>query len=49
MGNHVWDQRELIGHIDREPRIVRPLNLAPGTPGRGMAELTHRARPACWS
>jgi hypothetical protein len=39
MGNHVWDQRELIGHIDREPRIVRPLNLAPGTPGRGMAEI----------
>jgi metallophosphoesterase (TIGR00282 family) len=39
MGNHVWDQRELIGHIDREPRIIRPLNLAPGTPGRGMAEL----------
>jgi 2',3'-cyclic-nucleotide 2'-phosphodiesterase len=39
MGNHVWDQKELIGHIDREPRIVRPLNLAPGTPGRGVAEL----------
>lgn len=39
MGNHVWDQRELIGHIDKEPRILRPLNLAPGTPGRGIAEL----------
>ena len=39
MGNHVWDQRELIAHIDREPRLVRPLNLAPGTPGRGAAEL----------
>ena len=39
LGNHAWDQRELIAHIDREPRIVRPLNLAPGTPGRGTAEL----------
>ena len=39
MGNHVWDQRELIGHIAREPRIVRALNLAPGTPGRGVAEI----------
>ncbi len=39
MGNHTWDQKELIGHIDREPRIVRPLNLAPGAPGRGVAEL----------
>lgn len=39
MGNHVWDQKELIGHIDREPRIIRPLNLPPGTPGRGVAEV----------
>ena len=39
MGNHVWDQRELIGHINKEPRIVRPLNLAPGVPGRGVAEI----------
>ena len=39
MGNHVWDQRELIAHIPREPRIIRPLNLAPGTPGRGVAEI----------
>jgi metallophosphoesterase (TIGR00282 family) len=39
MGNHVWDQKELIAHVDREPRIVRPLNLAPGAPGRGVAEL----------
>jgi 2',3'-cyclic-nucleotide 2'-phosphodiesterase len=40
MGNHCWDQRELIAHIDREPRIVRPLNMNPGTPGRGLAEVT---------
>ena len=39
MGNHLWDQRELITHIAREPRIVRPLNLGPGTPGRGLAEI----------
>ena len=45
MGNHVWDQRELIGHIDNEPRIVRLLNLAPGTPGRGRRD-PHRPWPA---
>ncbi len=39
MGNHVWDQRELVSHIEREPRILRPLNMMPGTPGRGLAEL----------
>ena len=34
-GNHVWDQRELIGYIDGDPRLLRPLNMMPGTPGRG--------------
>lgn len=36
MGNHCWDQRELVSHIEQEPRILRPLNMAPGTPGRGL-------------
>jgi len=35
MGNHVWDQRELMRTIDQEPRIVRPINFPPGTPGKG--------------
>ena len=34
-GNHMWDQREAITFIDREPRLVRPLNYPNGTPGRG--------------
>jgi hypothetical protein len=34
-GNHVWDQRELIGHIERDPRILRPANFPEGTPGAG--------------
>jgi hypothetical protein len=38
-GNHVFDQRELIGYLDGEPRLLRPLNMMPGTPGRGSAEL----------
>ena len=36
-GNHVWDQKELVGSIDREPRILRPLNYPDGTPGRGAS------------
>jgi len=36
LGNHAWDQRELIGHIQNEPRIIRPLNMQPGTPGQGV-------------
>jgi metallophosphoesterase (TIGR00282 family) len=34
-GNHVWDQRELIQQIDRDPRILRPANFPMGTPGNG--------------
>ncbi len=34
-GNHVWDRREIIDTIDGEPRLLRPLNYPPGTPGRG--------------
>ena len=38
-GNHVFDQRDLIGHIDQDPRLLRPLNMLPGTPGRGSTVL----------
>jgi metallophosphoesterase (TIGR00282 family) len=38
-GNHVFDQRDIIGHLSKEPRLIRPLNMAPGTPGRGAAEV----------
>ena len=34
-GNHAWDRREIIPYIDGDPRLLRPLNLPPGTPGSG--------------
>jgi 2',3'-cyclic-nucleotide 2'-phosphodiesterase len=34
-GNHVWDQREIIPYIDRDPRLLRPANFPKGTPGAG--------------
>jgi calcineurin-like phosphoesterase len=36
MGNHVWNQKELLQKIGEEPRIVRPLNYPKGTPGQGF-------------
>ena len=27
-GNHVWDQKEIINHIERETRLLRPENLS---------------------
>jgi 2',3'-cyclic-nucleotide 2'-phosphodiesterase len=35
LGNHAWDQREALVFIERAPRLVRPANYPPGTPGRG--------------
>jgi len=35
LGNHAWDQREIVSHIDQESRLLRPLNSPKGTPGRG--------------
>ncbi len=34
-GNHVWDQRETLVFIERQPRLLRPLNFPKGAPGRG--------------
>jgi metallophosphoesterase (TIGR00282 family) len=46
LGNHAWDRKEMAGYIETEPRIVRPLNFPPGTPGRGfvVAELADGRR-----
>jgi hypothetical protein len=34
-GNHLWDRKESAAYIAEEPRLVRPANLPPGTPGEG--------------
>ena len=39
LGNHAWDQREALVFIERAPRLIRPLNYPPGTPGRGAAMI----------
>jgi len=35
LGNHTWDRREIIPYMEAEPRVIRPINFPPGTPGRG--------------
>jgi metallophosphoesterase (TIGR00282 family) len=39
LGNHAWDQREALVFIERAPRLIRPINFPPGTPGRGAAMI----------
>ena len=40
LGNHAWDRKELIPYIAQQPRVVRPLNFPPGTPGAGSVVVT---------
>jgi metallophosphoesterase (TIGR00282 family) len=35
LGNHSFDQREALVFIERQPRLLRPVNFPAGTPGRG--------------
>lgn len=36
MGDHTWDQKEINSFFAEEPRLIRPLNFPPGTPGEGF-------------
>ena len=39
-GNHIWDKEEIIKFIETEKRLLRPANLAEGSPGRGFGIYT---------
>ena len=36
-GNHIWDQKDIIEHIELDNRLIRPCNFSDGTPGKGYA------------
>jgi len=35
-GNHIFDKKEAIDYIRKQPRLVRPANYPPNTPGSGF-------------
>ncbi len=41
-GNHIWQQREVLSLLDSEPRLLRPANYPPGTPGHGQVVVDVR-------
>ena len=44
-GNHIWDKQEIIPELDRDERILRPLNYGEtGVPGRGWGVFHARRR-----
>jgi 2',3'-cyclic-nucleotide 2'-phosphodiesterase len=38
-GDHIWDQKDIFGYIDTEPRLLRPINYPEGAPGHGAIVL----------
>lgn len=35
-GNHIYDKREVIPYIEGQPRLLRPANYPPASPGKGI-------------
>jgi metallophosphoesterase (TIGR00282 family) len=35
-GNHIYDRKEILEYFPQQPRLLRPGNFAPGSPGHGM-------------
>ena len=42
LGNHAWDRKEIIPYIAQNPRLIRPLNFPPETPGGGSVVVEVR-------
>jgi metallophosphoesterase (TIGR00282 family) len=40
MGNHVWDNKEILNFIDDEKRLIRPANFPADCPGQGYSIYT---------
>ncbi|HIE11696.1 MAG TPA: TIGR00282 family metallophosphoesterase [Kiritimatiellae bacterium] len=35
LGDHTWDQKEIVSYLAESPRLLRPANFPGGVPGRG--------------
>ena len=39
LGNHSWDQKEMLSYIEECPKIIRALNYPNGVPGQGEYKI----------
>ena len=44
-GDHVWDQKEIIGLLAKDPRVLRPANYPPGVVGSGTVIIDRPSGP----
>jgi len=40
LGDHAFDQKEMLSFIEQEPRIIRPINFSKVAPGKGFRVFT---------
>jgi metallophosphoesterase (TIGR00282 family) len=45
-GDHLWDQKEVMDLLAKEPRFLRPLNYPGGTPGHGSTVFNSPGGPS---
>jgi 2',3'-cyclic-nucleotide 2'-phosphodiesterase len=48
LGDHAFDQKDMLSFIESEPRIVRPLNFSKVAPGGGCGCSRRRRGARCW-
>ena len=39
LGNHAWDQKEMLSYIEKKPNIIRAINYPAGVPGKGEFKI----------
>ena len=39
LGNHAWDQKEMLSYIEECPKIIRAINYPSGVPGKGEYKI----------
>ena len=42
LGDHAFDQKDMMAFCEQEPRIIRPLNFSKVAPGKGARVFTAR-------
>lgn len=42
LGDHAWDEKELLPYLEQDKRIVRPANFPKGCPGRGWTTISNK-------
>jgi hypothetical protein len=42
-GNHIWDKKNIVSFIAKDPRLLRPANFPQEIPGKGSAVIADGA------